>query len=133
MKTILRHYVIDTVSLYLVSRIASGLVFEKGMESLLLTGAALALVSILAKPIINLLLLPLNLITFGLFRWISGVVALYLVTILVPGFKIAGFASSSFLVWGFQLPAFAFAGISALIAFSFLISLVTSLVYWLVK
>ncbi len=133
MKSILRHYVIDTVVLYLVSQITRGLVFEKGMESLLLAGAALALISILAKPIINLLLLPLNLITFGIFRWISGVIILFLVTILVPGFKIVEFASNSFSIYGLTFPGFHFAGISALIAFSFLISFITSLIYWLIK
>ena len=53
MKRILRHFVIDTVSIYLVSSVASGLVFQKGIETLLLTGLGLTIASLIAKPVIK--------------------------------------------------------------------------------
>lgn len=133
MKRILRHYIIDTVVLFLVSQITQGLIFDKGMETLLLAGVGLMLVSLLARPVINILLLPINLVTFGIFRWVSSVLVLYLVTLVVPGFKILGFSSQAFTVYGLTLPAFNFSGIMAYLAFSFLISFVTSLIYWLIK
>lgn len=133
MKRIIRHYVIDTVSLYLVSRIASGLVFEKGAESLLLAGVGLMVVSLLAKPVINILLLPINLVTFGLFRWVSSAILLYLVTLVVPGFKIVGFVFNGASFQGIAIPALTFSGIGAIAAFSFLISFFTSIIYWLIK
>ncbi len=133
MKRILRHYIIDTTVLYLVSNITSGLVFEKGIETLLLAGVGLMLVSLFAKPVINILLLPINLITFGVFRWVSSVLILYLVTLVVPGFKILDFTSQAFTFSGMTLPAFHFVGIMAYLAFSFLISFIVSLIYWLIK
>lgn len=133
MKTILRHYVFDTVSLYLVSKIATGMVFEKGPETLLLAGAALAVVTILIRPLINVLLLPINLITFGLFKWVGSVIAFYIVTLIVPGFKIANFYFSGFSTKWFDFPAIALAGIMAYFAFSFLISLISSSIHWLTK
>lgn len=132
MKRILRHFVVDTVSLYVVSRIASGMVFDRGIETLLLAGAAITASSFLVKPVINLLLLPINLITFNLFKWVSSALALYIVTLIVPGFQITGFLFSGFSSRWIDLPAVSFSGLLAFIAFSFILSVITSFIYWLV-
>ena len=133
MKRILRHYVIDTFCLYLVSLIASGIVFEKNLQTVLLAGAGIAVALLLVKPIINILLLPLNLITFGLFRWVSSAIALYLVTLTVPGFKIVGFAFAGFSTKWLDVPALTFHGVLAFIAYSFILSIIISFIYWLIK
>ncbi|SRR4030042_500903 len=133
MKRIIRHYAIDTYSLWILSNIASGIVFEKGIQTLLVSGIALTSVFFLAKPVINLLLLPLNLITFGLFRWVSSAVVLYLVTLIIKDFKIVTFSFTGLSSKWLDLPAIGLKGILAYIAFSFLLSLITSFLYWLVK
>lgn len=133
MKRILRHFVIDSVSIFLVSSVASGVVFEKGLETLLLTGLGLTIASLIAKPVINILLLPVNLITFGLFRWVSSVAVLYLVTLIVPGFKIIAFHFGGYTSLWIDLPTLAFTGFVAFLAFSFLHSLISSFIYWLIK
>jgi putative membrane protein len=132
MKKVLRHYVVDTFILFVVSKIASGLVFENGVETLLLAGAGLTVASLLAKPIINLLLLPLNLITFNLFKWVSSAVALYLVTLVVPGFKITGFAFPGLSSQWLDLPSISFGGFFAYVAYSFIFSLFASFIYWII-
>ena len=133
MKRILRHFVIDTVSIYLVSSVASGLIFQKGIETLLLTGLGLTIASLIAKPVINILLLPVNLITFGLFRWVSAVAVLYIVSLVVPGFMITSFNFAGYSNIWFDIPSLHLAGVLALIAFSFLHSLFASFIYWLIK
>ncbi|MGB6839227.1 MAG: phage holin family protein [Microgenomates group bacterium] len=131
MKRILRHYAVDTFVLYVVSRFASGLQFEKGIETLFLAGAGLTVASLLAKPVINLLLLPINLITFNLFKWVSSAVALYIVTLVIPGFRIVGFMFQGFSSSWFDLPSISFGGFLAYVAFSFVFSLIASFIYWL--
>lgn len=133
MKRILRHFVIDSVSIFLVSSIASGMVFSKGIETLLLTGLGLTIASLIAKPVINILLLPVNLITFGLFRWVAAVAVLYIVTLVVPGFQIVGFHFGGYSSVWFDLPAINLVGYLAFIVFSFLHSLISSFIYWLIK
>lgn len=133
MKSVLRHYVVNTLSLYTVTQFTSGLVFERGLESLLLTGLGITLVTLLAKPVINLLLLPLNLITFGLFRWVSSAIALYLVTLVVQQFKVTGFVFAGYTSKWFDIPHINLEGITAFVVFSLIISLVSSFVYWLIK
>lgn len=133
MKSLVKIYIINTLSLYLASVVFSGIALDKGLESLLLAGAGLAVISLLVKPLINILLLPLNLITFGLFRWVSSVVALYLVTLLVPGFKIVNFVFEGFSSKLINIPAFALSRALAFIAFSLAISVFSSIIHWIVK
>ena len=133
MKKILKHYVVDTVSLYLISQAVSGIIFENGIESLFLAGLGIMLTSFLVKPIINLLLLPINLLTFGFFKWISSAITLYIVTLIVPGFKIYNFVFSGFTSPWIDIPSLTFLQPLSFIAFSFLITAVTSIIYWLIK
>jgi putative membrane protein len=133
MKTVLRHFIINTVSLYLVSIAVSGIVFAEGTYSLLLAGAVLTLTTLIIRPVINILLLPINLITFGLFRWVGYAVTLYIVTLIVPGFKLLDFVFKGFSSVWFSIPSVSLSGVLAFIAFSFLISIVASIGYWILK
>jgi len=133
MKTLLRHYVIATFSLLAISKIAEGLYFGQGLKTLLLAGIAVMVVSIVAKPIINILLLPINLITFGLFRWVASSVIIYLATLIVPSFKVIGFYFAGISTKWLDIPTFNLHGIWSYVGFSFLLSLITSFIYWLIK
>ena len=133
MKRILRLYVFDTVSLYLASQIAGGLVFDGGLPTLLLAGLGLVGSTLVVKPIINILLLPINLVTFGFFKWASSAIALYIVTLVVPGFKIVEFSIAAMSSRWVDIPAVSLEGIGAFVAFSFLIFILTSSMTWLTK
>lgn len=133
MKTLIRHYLIDTVGLYLITLVFKGIVIENGLSGMLLVGLGLMVTTLLVKPIINILLIPLNLLTFGFFKWISNVVALYIVTLIIPGFKIVGFAFSGLSTKWLDIPSFNLTGPLAFLAFSFVLSLITSVFYWLIK
>lgn len=131
MKKILRHYVTDTFTLWVATQIADGIVLENGFRTLLLAGIGLMLTSVLARPVINLLLLPLNLVTFGLFSWVGNAVALYLVTLVVPGFSVTGFHSQALVNTWIEIPAIDFGpGVLAFIAFSFFLSVLAGLIKW---
>lgn len=133
MKKILKHFVIDTYSLWLTSQAAAGMSFNGGYKTLLLAGIGVTLVSVIAKPVIQLLLLPINLITFGLFRWVGAAVVLFLVTLLVKDFKINSFVFEGLSNKWIELPAFNVTGFLAFVAFSFILSIITSFIYWLIK
>lgn len=133
MRTILKHFIIDTVCLYIVSQIVSGVRFENGIQTLFLTGAVLTLATLIIRPVLNILLLPLNLITFGLFKWVTHTITLYLVTLIVLDFKILSFNFNGYVNNWFSIPHIYLTGILAFIAFSFLISFVSSIIYWIFK
>src|SRR3989344_6927222 len=116
MKRILRHFTIDTYSLWLTSQVAAGMIFEEGIKTLIIAGVAVTLVSVFAKPIINILLLPLNMITFGVFRWVASAVVLFLVTLVIKQFKIVGFHFPGFNNVWIDIPAINVEGVLAFIA-----------------
>src|SRR3989344_912392 len=43
------------------------------------------------RPILNLLALPINLLTFGLFSFIINALLFWLMALFVPGFTVSGF------------------------------------------
>lgn len=133
MKGIFRIYLIETFSLYLISSVISGIVFENGIQTLLLAGLGFTIATSIAKPGINILLLPLNLMTFGLFRFVSSAVALYIVTLVVPGFNLTGFMFQGFASEWFSIPVISLTGFLAFIAFSFVFSVLTTFLHWLIK
>ncbi len=131
MKRIIRSIVYNAFSIWLVSLLIKGIVLERGIETLLLAAFALGLINLLIKPVINLLLLPVNLITLGTFRWVVNVAALYLVTVIIPDFKIVPMEFAGFAYKGIVIPAFSLNLLFSFIAITFLISLVTSFLVWL--
>lgn len=133
MRTILKHFLIDTVCLYIISQAVSGMVFAEGLYTLALAGFVLMLATMIVRPIINILLLPINLITFGLFKWVTFAITLYLVTLVVPGFHIGQFVFNGFSSYWFSIPVVTLSGILAFIAFSFTISIISSILNWIFK
>jgi len=133
MKTLIRSFLINFGALWLVSQLFSGIVFTQGYETLAMAALALGLFNLLVRPILNIFFLPLNLLTMGTFRWLVNVATLYLVTIVVPGFSITAFSFTGFVYSEMAIPAFSVAGIPALILTSFVLSLISSFFYWLVK
>lgn len=133
MRGILKHFVINIVVLYLVTQWFSGISIANGWQGLAIAGVGLTLVNFLARPVINLLLLPINLITFGFFRWVSAAFTLYLTTLLVPGFSVAGFYFGGLSSQWIDIPAISLTGFLSYVAFSFVLSVFTSLIHWLVK
>lgn len=124
---------VNTITLYLVSNFTKGLEFDSGITTLLFAGAGLTGANLVVKPLINLLLLPLNMVTFNFFKWISSAIALYLVTMVVPGFRVVEFVFEGFSSSWISIPQISMGGIFSYVLFSVVISLITSSVYWLIR
>jgi len=133
MKKILRTLVINLAALVLVSQVIAGFEISAGYQGILFTAAVLTAVNFVIKPLIKLLLLPVNLLTLGAFRWLTNVFSLYLVTLLVPYLEITGFNFPGLVYQGFIIPAIYLAKIWVLVISSLLISLLTTFLLWLFK
>lgn len=86
--------------------------------TLVFASIVLTLLTKVAKPILNILFLPVNIVTLGLFSLVINVLILWLVTYLVPGFRI-----EQMTVFGIHLSAF-----MSLLTVSFIISFLQSLI-----
>jgi putative membrane protein len=57
----------------------------------LLVAVVLGFINIFIKPILGILTLPINFLTLGIFGLILNVLLFWAITLIVPGFTIAGF------------------------------------------
>lgn len=134
MKKLIRTYLREVIGLFVAGEIAVGLVFQDGLQSLLIAGAALAVAAYLVRPIINILILPLTLATLGLFKFVSHAITLYIVDLALPQFAITNFDFPGLTTQYFNLPPVMFnQGPMAYIGFSLTITILTTVIHWVAK
>lgn len=123
MKDFLRQSLINSFSLYLVSSIFPGLTVPRMVINLIWAGIIFTLINLLVKPIIKLFLLPINLMTLGLFGWLANVLILLIATRIIDSLSVTGYVSPAFSYSGFTVPSLTFSPLISLIITSFLLSL----------
>lgn len=132
-KDLLRSLIIAAAALFLVSQIILGFKISGGYQGIIVTSVVLVGINFAVKPIIKVLLLPVNLLTLGAFRWLANVFSLYLVTLLIPYLEITSFHFSGFVYEGLIIPEMLVSKIWTLLISSFLISLLSTFLFWLFK
>ncbi len=133
MKTILRAFLINLGSLLAVSEILPGLQLSGGLRGLFIGALALMVANILLIPLIKILLLPLNLLTLGLFAWLSNVLALYVLANVVPSIKLLPYTFAGANLNGFTVPPADLSTFEVAIVSSLMISLIAHFLHWLSK
>jgi len=125
MKDFIRKILLNTFSLFAVGSFFPGLIIPQTLLDLLWAATVFTLTNKLAKPIIKLLLLPFNLVTLGLFQWISNVVILIILTRILTTISVVSFSTLPISQAGFAMPTI---NVSLTVSF-ILVSLLLSLVY----
>jgi len=133
MKSFLRGILFNAFSLFILSVIIPGVKITGGLPSYLFGGIALSLLFTLLKPVLNILALPLNIITLGAFSFLINVIIFYLMTVFVPSISITAFTFPGFSYAGFVIPSMYFNVLFAFVIVAFLQSLVVSFLSWLIK
>lgn len=133
MKKFLRYWFIYFISLKLISEIVPVFVFSKGNETILVVAAVFTFFEFFLKPLVKFLLLPLNLLTLGLTRWVVNVIGLYLTTLLVADFALSPYNFPGGSWGGFVAPPIKLSLITTYILVSFVLNLSFSLIRWLLK
>ena len=129
MKKLIRGFIINFSSFWLVMYSFPAFNYEAPTD-LFLPASAFSFLSLFIKPLLNIITLPLNFITMGMFSWLSAVITLYLVFVLIPEVKFSGFEFSGLNISGFVLPTFYIGKLLALGIGSFLISLTCAIIRW---
>lgn len=130
MKTLLRHFLINLVSLYLAARIIPGLTYSGGGKSLILGAIAFMLINFLLVPLLKILFLPLNLLTLGLFAWMINVLALYALTSL-SDFQLIPYTFPGISYAGFNVPQYELSTFLVAVVSSLIIGTITQFLQWL--
>lgn len=127
-----RNIVINLASIYLVTKVLSGVfVIEGGASKFLLAALAISIINLILRPIINLLLLPINLMTLGFTRWLANVGVLYVATKLVPQMHVLPFISPMIELPFIIIPSITFSAFGAFIYVSFILAVIFHVVYWI--
>jgi len=124
MKKILKYTLLITFSLITANQIWQNIYFQNIPGTIVKVAFILSIFEIVLKPIIKILLLPINILTLGTFRIIINTFGLYLVTFLFSDFQIENINSPAFSFFGLQIPEFHFANFFAYLVTSFTISFI---------
>ena len=132
MKALLRYFMINLVSLWITTEIIQGLTYSGGFRTLLIGAVVFTVINFLLVPLLKVLFLPLNLLTLGVFAWLTNVIALYALTSFLPQIKLVPYYFPGYTFSGFIIPAVELSTLYVAIAASFLIGIFTHFLHWLV-
>lgn len=105
-----------------------GVHLQNTWSAYLVASLVFVIFNFVLAPIIKLLLLPINLLTLGLFRWLTNVLVLYLFDLLYDGISIVSFNYPGYASSLISLPATHLALFWVLVISSLLMSLTYSLI-----
>lgn len=133
MKGLFRGFLINFAALFFATELLPGLRYDGGFKTLAVGAVMFMVINFAVVPLLKVLLLPLNLLTFGFFTWATHVIALFFLTILVPQFRIVPFVFTGLGIAGFVIPQIELNVLQVAIIASFLIGLTSNFLQWLSK
>lgn len=89
------------------------------------------LINLILVPLLKILLLPLNLLTLGIFAWITNVLALYALTTVISDFQLVPYTFPGFNFNGLIIPEYELSPFLVAVVASFLIGVITHFLQWL--
>ncbi len=87
---IIRNLVVNTLSVFAVSYILSGVHVESFLTAIIVA-VVMSVFNVTLKPFLILITIPVTFVTFGLFLLVINVLVLYAAAALIDGFDIDGF------------------------------------------
>ncbi len=133
MKIILRAVIFYSFSLFLLSQLfPAGLRVSGGLQTIFYGGLILAGMSLILKPILHIISLPINILTLGLFSFIINAGLLYLMTRFVPHISVHSIIVPGLIISRFATPKLALNLPEAFIFLSFMLSFMVTILGWIV-
>jgi putative membrane protein len=129
MKYLSRVFLFNVFALWLTSEIIPALNIHGSWQAVLFAGFVLSLLMIIVKPILKILFIPINILTFGLLSWFINVIVLYLLTLLVSEVEVSAWTFPGFAYGGFTIPAYHLTYLLALITASLSITFISNFMH----
>lgn len=133
MKSFFRNTLFNAFAIFMISQVLPGVNVNGGFFTYIFGGMALTILFIVLRPVLNILALPLNLVTLGMFSFLTNVIIFYALTVLVAGISITAFTYPGYEYAGFIVPKIYFNTLFAFVIVSFLQSLIVSFLSWLIQ
>jgi len=129
MKYILRCFLFNAFSLWLITQIIPGIQINGGWQGTLITSLVLTILMLIVRPLLKILFIPINIMTFGLLAWAVNVIVVYLLTFLVPAVVITPWQFPGFSSYGFIIPPFPVSYILSLTIITVVLTIFTNILY----
>ena len=97
------------------------------------TAVIFGLLEVFVKPILKILLLPLNFLTMGLMGAVTGLIIIWLLTIVVPGFSLSATNFTGLALGQYHIPSYTLNIFLTAVVGAFIISILGSVLYWLTR
>ena len=134
LRLFLRSISINLASVYIAAQVLSGvIVYVGGWRPLFIAALVIAAANLVIRPLVNLLLLPINLVTLGLFRWAANLIILFIATRVVPSLQIQAFTFSGINLTFIIIPPIHFSIFGAFIVTTFTLTVIFHFLYWLLQ
>jgi putative membrane protein len=133
MKAFLRHILINLLVVFLVDACYPGFSILHDTKTLLTAAVVWFFLNKIVKPIIKLLLLPINLITLNLFSWVVGIITLFLLPLIAGGIQINPYLFPGFHYQGFSIPPININLFMSFIVTSTLLNFFHSFIMWVIR
>lgn len=127
MKKTLKITLLLSFALTLQNQIWGNLSFDQPLITLVKVAFVLMVFELLLKPIIKILLIPINILTLGFFRIVINTLGFYLASFIFIDFKVNPISIQSFIWQGFTIPSIYFSGFWAYVVSSTTTNFILSL------
>lgn len=127
MRHLLQTVIITIVAFYVAFTAIPTINVGSDPQNLLVIVGGLILISALIKPVFTIVLLPINLITFGLLSLILNFAFFFALTRFLPGFSIGDYNFPGANIDGFIIPATYLSRIIAIAAIAAIVTLIQKL------
>ena len=81
---------INAIAFYVTAYLVPGIIIN-GWQVLVVVSVVWGMLTLLIKPILTILTLPINILTLGLFSFVINAILLLIMSKIVPGFNVSGF------------------------------------------
>ena len=106
MRFLVKKIIINYLILNILLSFYPGMIFTEGLKGLIVTASILSIINFLIKPILKIVLIPFNLVTFGLSSWLLNFFSLIILVLVSPYATITNFEISKFDFWILHLTNF---------------------------
>jgi len=133
MKKIIRLSFIYIIALKILAETIPAVNFGENLKTILSVALVLTLFELFIKPLLKILLLPINLLTLGLLRWVVNVVGLYVASSFVSAFAIRPYYFPGLISGNIVIPATQLNSLLTYIFVSFCLDILLIVIRWLVR
>lgn len=133
MKYLLKRYLIIAIAVYLVTQIIGGFFIENSWKGFFYSALILTILMYIAKPIVDLFLLPINLLSLNLASWLMNILTIYIWTLLATDITISSWQFEGFKFSLFSLSPFYFLRWQMIILVGIVLTIVIQVLNWVLK